>query len=69
MDPKLEAAHRKLTEQVMGRPGVTGTAVGKRKGKHYLLVYLTDGKAGKDLPRTVDGIPVLKEVTGDIRAL
>ena len=69
MDPKLEAAHRKLTSRVMGQPGVTGTAIGERGGKPCLKVYVSDGKAGKTLPRTVDGFRVVAEVTGRFQRL
>lgn len=69
MDPKLEAAQRKLTARVMGRPGVTGTAIGERGGKPCLKVYVTEMDAGKALPRTVDGFGVVVEVTGRIRRL
>ena len=69
MDSKLEAAHRKLTRQVMDLPGVVGTAIGERKGKPCLLVYLEDRKAGRGLPRDVEGFPVVTEVTGGIRPL
>jgi hypothetical protein len=68
MDPRLEAAHRKLTDQVMDRPGVMGTAIAERGGSHCLVVYLEDRKAGRGIPRKVGGFPVVKEVTGDIRA-
>jgi hypothetical protein len=64
MDPKLEAAHRELTDRVMGRPGVTGTAIGERGGRPCLKVYVTDDKAGKTLPRTVGGFRVVTEKTG-----
>lgn len=69
MDPKLEAAQRKLTSQVMGRPGITGTAIGERGGKPCLKVYVSEPRAGADLPRTLDGFPVEVEVTGKIRRL
>ena len=69
MDPKLEAAHRELTGRVMGRPGVTGTAIGERQGKPCLKVYVTDSKAGKSLPRTVGGFRVIIEKTGPFRRL
>jgi hypothetical protein len=68
LDPNLRAAHEKLTQQVMGRPGIAGTAVGERRGKPCLLVYLKARNAGKGLPRSVGGFPVVKEVTGDVRA-
>ena len=69
MDPKLEAAHRELTNRVMGRPGVTGTAIGERGGKPCLKVYVTDDKAGKTLPRTVGGFRVVAEKTGVFKRL
>ncbi|MBT8395724.1 MAG: hypothetical protein HKO65_05365 [Gemmatimonadetes bacterium] len=69
MDPKLEAAQRKLTARVMGRPGVTGTAIGERGGKPCLKVYVSERDAGKTLPRTIDGFRVVVEVTGRIRRL
>ncbi len=69
MDPKLEAAHRDLTNRVMGQPGVSGTAIGQRGGKPCLKVYVTDDKAGKTLPRTVGGFPVVTEVTGRFKRL
>lgn len=68
MDPKLEAAHRKLTKQVMGRPGVSGTAIGERGGKPCLTVYVTDPDASKRLPRRLDGFPVVAEVSGPFKA-
>jgi hypothetical protein len=69
MDPKLEAAHRELTDRVMGRPGVTGTAIGERGGRPCLKVYVTDDKAGKTLPRTVGGFRVVTEKTGVFKRL
>jgi hypothetical protein len=69
MDPKLEAAHRKLADRVMGRPGISGIAVGERNGKPCLVVYLANRRAGADLPRTVGGFPVVGEFTGEIRPL
>jgi len=69
LDPKLVAAQRKLTARVMGRPGVTGTAIGERGGKPCLKVYVRERDAGKTLPRTVDGFKVVIEVTGRIRRL
>lgn len=69
MDSRLEAAHRKLTKRVMGRPGVSGTAVGERDGKPCLTVYVTDPGVGKRLPRKLDGFPVVAEVAGPFKAL
>jgi len=64
MDPKLEAAHRKLTSSVMGQPGVTGTAIGESGGKPCLKVYVKDERARKALPKSVGGFRVVIEMTG-----
>jgi len=53
----------------MGRPGVTGTAIGERGGKPCLKVYVADRDVVKTIPRTVDGFRVVVEVTGRIRRL
>jgi hypothetical protein len=68
MDAKLEAAHRDLTERVMDRPGVVGTAIGERGGELCLVVYLKSKQAGRDIPKTLAGFRVVREVTGSIRA-
>jgi hypothetical protein len=65
----LEAARKKLTRDVMGRPGVTGTAVGERNGEPCLLVYVSDGEAGRSIPEDVGGYPVVVETTGSFRRL
>ena len=69
LDPKLQAAQRNLTAQVMGRPGVVGTAIGEKGGEPCLKVYLSDERVGKTIPRKVGGFPVVLEVTGSIRRL
>jgi hypothetical protein len=69
VDPKLEAAQTELTRLVMGRPGVSGTAVGERCGKPCLKVYVTDAGAAKGLPRRIQGFRVVVENTGTFRRL
>jgi len=69
MDPKLEAAQRALTAQVLGRPGVTGTAIGEEGGKPCLKVYLSDEAAAKGLPGSVAGFKVVPEIAGPFRRL
>ena len=66
---ELEAARRKLTEQVMGKPGVTGTAVGELAGQPCLMIYVADENAGRGLPGAVGSFPVVVEVTGRFRVL
>jgi hypothetical protein len=69
LDRKLQAAHKKLTDKVMGRPGVSGTAIGEQDGKPCLKVYLSDAGAKKAIPRSQDGFPVVVEVSGPFKAL
>lgn len=68
MDPKLEAAHRRLSERVMDWPGVNGTAIGERGGRPCLTVYVTHPEAGKRLPSALAGFPVVMEVSGPFKA-
>lgn len=65
----LETARKELTRQVMGRPGVSGTAVSERHGKPCLLVYVSDPEAGRSIPGKVGGYPVVVETTGSFRRL
>ena len=69
MSGDIKAAHRELTSKVMGKPGVSGTAIGMHGGKPCLMVYLSEKGAGKSVPRSVDGFPVVTEVTGSFRRL
>lgn len=65
----LKAAHRQLTAQVMGRRGVSGTAIGERAGKPCLKVYVSDPSAGRSVPKRVGGYPVVVETTGPFERL
>jgi hypothetical protein len=67
MSADLKAALAELTQQVMGRPGVTGTALGQNDGKPCLLVYLVSTDAARGIPGRVRGVPVHTEVTGRLR--
>lgn len=69
MAPDVKAAHRELTAKVMGRPGVSGTAIGQKGGKPCLTVYVSESKAGKGVPRRVGGFPVVIETSGAFRRL
>ena len=69
MSADIKAAHKELTARVMGKPGVSGTAIGLHGGKPCLLVYLSDKDAGKSVPRSVKGFRVVTEVSGGFRRL
>jgi hypothetical protein len=53
----------------MGRPGVSGTAIGERGGKPCLKVYVTDADGGRSVPKRVGGYPVVVETTGTFKRL
>lgn len=59
----IKAAHRQLTSAVMGKPGVSGTAIGKNADGPCLKVYVTDPAARSSVPRTVAGFTVVVEQT------
>jgi hypothetical protein len=67
MSGDLKAALAELNRKVLGRAGVSGTAVGESGGAPCLLVYLSDGAARKGIPARVAGVPVKVEVTGAFR--
>ena len=64
---ELDAARRELTERVMGRPGIEGTAVGEQRGKPCLKVYVSDRSAAAKVPREIRGYPVVVENSGRVR--
>jgi hypothetical protein len=66
---ELKAAHRELTSEVMGREGVTGTAIGSDGGRPCLKVYVSDAAAERRLPTTVRGFRVVVEATGTFKRL
>ncbi len=71
MAVSIEDAHRHLSRQVMGRPGVVGTAIGVAAGRPCLKVYLARGGGGKGarIPGSCEGYRVVVEKTGTIRRL
>ena len=69
MSDELRSAHLELTSKVMGRKGVTGTAIGTDGGRPCLKVYVSDTDAGSALPKAVGGYRVVVETTGTIKRL
>ena len=71
MSGGIESAHKRLTDRVISRSGVTGTAIGLSGGKPCIKVYVAqkDGAAASRIPRTFQGFPVVVEQTGTIRRL
>lgn len=69
MSGDIRDALKKLNAQVLGRDGVTGTAVGQKGGSPCLKVYVRDAKAAAGVPSKVDGFRVVTETTGVFRRL
>jgi len=65
----LQAAQRTLTSRVMGKPGVSGTAIGQKRGEVCLMVYVSGDVAAGLVPNRVGGFPVVIEKTGTFRKL
>jgi hypothetical protein len=69
MGGDIKTAQRELNGKVMGRPGISGTAIGERDGKPCLTVYVSDSEAGKSVPKRVGGFPVVVEKSGGFQRL
>ena len=65
----IDEARQLLKQQLIGSPGISGVGSGSHiPGEpEHLWIYVKDETV--DVPSEVNGIPVLKKVTGDIRAL
>ncbi len=68
-DADVEEARAEATRRVIGLPGVVGTAIGLRRGRPCVKVYVeTDDAALRSrLPKSVLGVPVDVETTGPVR--
>jgi hypothetical protein len=74
-----ESVNRKPIEQVlrenaahwMTLPGVVGTAIGLHQDKPCIMVLVAQraDELAKTIPTSVEGYPVVIEVTGEIKAL
>lgn len=64
------AVQNRHTEELMSRPSVIGTATGVDATGHLAVLVLTERplKNG-ELPEMLDGVPVVQEFTGRIRAM
>jgi len=65
---RVKEVQERHTEKLMARQGVVGTAVGlDEHGNHTVLVLLEHGNIG-GIPAKLDGVKVIKRVTGKITA-
>jgi hypothetical protein len=69
VEQDIKAAQAELNAAVLGREGVSGTAIGLHEGAACLKLYVRDAKAARGLPKRVRGFRVIVEATGDFRRL
>ncbi len=68
LGPAIRAQERH-TDELLGLAGVVGTAVGLNGGGRPAVKVYTIREGVRGIPRNLDGIPVVVEVTGPIVAL
>jgi hypothetical protein len=62
------AAKTALAEQLAADPGVVAIGLARRESAYVVKVDLADAAAAGRVPGAVDGVPVVTEVVGTIRA-
>jgi hypothetical protein len=63
------AAKSALVEALGGDPGVVGIGLARRESDYVVKVDLADAGAAGRVPGHVDGVQVVTEVVGTVRAL
>jgi hypothetical protein len=72
MTPRtIEQVLKAHTPELMALPGVVGTAQGLCEGRPCILVFVSrkTPELQKQIPKSLEGYPVILEETGEIRAL
>lgn len=68
--PALRAARGAAERELLTRPGVTGVGIGVGPtGDDVIVAYVRTAQDRSTLPKTIAGVAVVAEVTGDIDAL
>jgi hypothetical protein len=63
------AARSTLATRLAAEPGVVGIGLARRESDYVVKVDLTDAAAAARVPENVDGVRVVTEVIGVVRAL
>lgn len=71
MSGDIEEAHRLLTDRVISKPGVAGTAIGQKDGQPCIKVYVEgdDRKVLDSIPSVFQGFSVIVERSGRFHRL
>ncbi len=64
-----QTAKRSLTARLSHVPGVVGVGLARRNADYVVKVDLADAGAAGRVPGDVDGVQVVTEVVGTVRAL
>ena len=63
------AAKTALAGQLSAVPGVVGVGLARRDAEYVVKVDLVDAGSADQVPRAVDGVRVVTQVIGTVRAL
>jgi len=67
---RAKEVQEKHTKSLMTRDGVVGTAIGlSEDDRHVVKIYVKSQRDRAGIPKELDGVRVVVEVTGEIRAL
>ncbi len=71
MSGDIEEAHRLLTDRVISKAGVSGTAIGQKNGEPCIKVYVesNDRKVLDGIPSVFEGFSVVVEGSGPFHRL
>lgn len=68
--PALTTALAEAESRLLSEPGVTGIGLGQNEiGDDAVVVYVRNSLAQRSLPTMMLGVPVVFEVTGEIKPL
>lgn len=67
---QLQTVQPRLEGELMAKPGVEGIGIGLNEDQTDLAfrVFCRDAAAAGKLPKTIDGIDVIADVTGEVSA-
>jgi hypothetical protein len=71
VSPTIQEVKAKHTERLLRMPGVVSVGIGKNPDGQFVIVVGLDGprpKTVEQLPKVLEGYPVLVEITGPVKA-
>lgn len=69
MAEPIEQVQERHEDELMAVPGVVGVGIGERQSAPALLVMVSERTPEVErIPREIEGVPIVIEVVGEIRA-